>query len=105
MNQKKPCKLCQQFGHYPYKCRLNPKKPKSIKRLSRRGLIYKQWRDDVAKPYLIAKDGYKCALCGSTDRKLDIDHIAKRRMGGAPSRTMNINNVRFLCRPCHIDIT
>jgi len=104
MNQTKPCKLCGQFGHYPYKCRLNPKKPKRIKQIGRKGLAYNEWRDNVAIPHLIAKNGYKCALCGSGG-KLDVDHIQKRRMGGAPSRTMNLNNVRFLCRSCHIAIT
>lgn len=104
MNQKKPCKLCNQFGHYPYMCRLNPKKPKRITKFGKKAREYAIWRDEVAKPYLIAKDGYKCSICGSGG-KLDIDHIAKRRMGGAPSRTMNLNNIHWLCRTCHIDIT
>lgn len=100
----KPCKFCGATNHYPYKCRLNPKKPKRIKPIGRRGLAYNEWRDTIAIPHLIAKDGRKCALCGSTG-KLDIDHIQKRRMGGAPSRTMKLDGVRFLCRSCHIKVT
>lgn len=98
----KPCKYCQATTHYPYKCKLNPKKPKRIKQIGRRGLKYNDWRDNVAKPYLIAKNGYKCVICGS-QKKLDIDHILKR--GSHPELKMDLNNVRFLCRSCHIDIT
>ena len=102
MNQKKPCKYCNQFGHYPYMCRLNPKKPKRITRYGKKAREYSKWRDEVAKPYLIAKDGYKCALCGSTG-KLDVNHRLKR--GSNPHLKMSLDNVEFLCRQCHIDIT
>ena len=88
--------------HYPFQCRLNPKKKKRISQIGRRGAVYNDWRDNVAKPYLIAKDGYKCAVCGSSG-KLDIDHIQKR--GSHPELKMSLDNVRFLCRKCHIDLT
>lgn len=100
----KACKYCGSLKHYPYLCRLNPKKPKRISRFGKKAQEYSKWRDEVAIPYLTAKNGYKCGLCGSSG-KLDVDHIQKRRMGGAPSRTMDINNVRLLCRSCHIKVT
>lgn len=86
-------------------CKLNPKKPKRITRYGKKAMAYSEWRDEVARPYLVATYGNQCALCGAKDRRLDVDHIAKRRMGGAPSRTMNLENVRLLCRTCHIYIT
>ena len=99
----KPCKYCATLGHFPYQCKYNPKPRKTITRYGRRAREYYKWRDDVAIPYLDSI-GRKCALCGATG-KLDVDHIAKRRMGGAPSRTMNLSNVRYLCRDCHIKVT
>lgn len=104
MMKIKPCKFCGATTHYPYLCKLNPKKPKRITRYGKKARQYSEWRDEVAIPHLTAKYGRKCALCGSTG-KLDVDHIEKRRMGGAPSRTMKLDGVRFLCRNCHIDIT
>jgi 5-methylcytosine-specific restriction endonuclease McrA len=100
----KPCKFCGATNHYPYQCRLNPKKPKRITRYGKKAQAYAEWRDTIAIPYLIATYGKKCALCSST-KQLDVDHVEKRRMGGAPSRTMNLNNVRFLCRTCHRKVT
>lgn len=100
----RPCKFCGSVFHYPYMCKDNPKKRKRITRYGKKAREYREWRDEVAIPHLIAKDGRKCALCGSTG-KLEVDHIAKRRMGGAPSRTMNLENVRLLCRTCHIKVT
>lgn len=98
----KACKHCGAINHYSISCFSAKKKP--ITKYGNKARAYSEWRDTVAKPHLIAKDGYKCALCGF-NKRLDIDHIAKRRMGGAPSRTMDLSKVRFLCRSCHIDIT
>ncbi len=98
----KPCKYCGLTTHYPYQCRLNPKKPKRIRRYGKKTIAYNEWRDTIARPYLIEKYGNKCAMCGETWR-LDVDHIQKR--GSHPELKMNLENVRLLCRPCHIDIT
>lgn len=100
----RPCKFCGSVFHYPYMCKDNPKKPKRIRRYGSKTIAYNEWRDTVARPYLIEKYGNKCSLCNYVGR-LDVDHIQKRRMGGAPSRTMNLENVRLLCRTCHIKVT
>ena len=63
---------------------------------------YGEWRDTVAIPYLTKTFGYRCVMCGSTDN-LDVDHIKKR--GSHPELKYSLENVRFLCRPCHIKIT
>lgn len=107
MLPKKRCKHCgdPQPKHWPYQCRQNTKTKKTIKQVGKKTLTYNAWRDNIAKPYLISTFGYKCAMCGRTNVRLDVDHIQKRRMGGAPSRTMNLANVRFLCRDCHFRVT
>lgn len=73
---------------------------KRITQKGKKALAYDEWRDTVAIPYLDKEYGHNCMNCG-VGGKLDVDHISKRRMGGAPSRTMNLNNVQFLCRKCH----
>ena len=49
------------------------------------------------KRKLIARDGYKCAKCSSTNF-LTIDHIKPRSRGGAIE---DINNMQFLCVDHH----
>lgn len=83
-------------------CKDNPKKRKRITRYGKKAREYSEWRDEVAIPHLIAKDGRKCALCGSTG-KLDVQHKQKR--GSHPELKMSLDNVEFLCRTCHIKVT
>lgn len=45
---------------------------------------------------ILARDGYACALCGSTDR-LEIDHIKPLAEGG----THEDSNLRVLCLSCN----
>ncbi len=82
----------------------NKKPPKPMKQRGKKTITYEKWRDDVAIPYLIEKYGDWCSRCKKPRNvvgSLDVDHIKKRKMGGAPSLTMDIDNVRFLCRSCH----
>lgn len=57
-------------------------------------LTYIGWRKLV-----LARDGYKCTECGSTER-LECDHIKPVRTN--PELILDVNNGRTLCKPCHI---
>ena len=54
-------------------------------------LVPKQTRAAV-----FARDGKKCAVCGSTE-KITLDHIKPIAHGGDGSA----DNLRVLCRPCN----
>lgn len=45
---------------------------------------------------VISRDGEECARCG-TSKKLTIDHIIPRCLGG----TNEISNLQLLCRACN----
>lgn len=62
---------------------------------------YKKWRRNqdfrsAQRNSIKQRDGYKCVLCGSTD-KLQIDHILPIGLGGGNA----IENGQTLCRSCH----
>jgi len=102
MLPKKPCKFCKEINpkHYPYKCRLNPKKPKPIKKVSEKQSAYHQWLENVARPYLIAKYTNKCYCCKQpADYKLDIEHTLN--IGSHASLKKDLNNLTLYCRICH----
>lgn len=60
---------------------------------------YNEFRDEIARPYLIDKFGEKCAKCKREDLPLDIDHIRKR--GSSPQLKYDLKNLQLLCRSCH----
>ena len=107
MSKKCQYKYCDANCYGDYCFRHKPRKP--ITQRGKKTIKYEHWRDTVARPYLDAKYGRQCSKCtkmpplksDGTRAFHDIDHINKRRMGGAPSRTMDINNIRYLCRSCH----
>lgn len=100
------CKVCNKRSYKEYCWTHQPKKPinrlKRPRQVGKHGLKWAEFRDNVAKPYLTAKYGYKCVICGSRG-KLDVDHIKKR--GSHPELRYELTNVRFLCRKCHIEVT
>lgn len=97
MTANKPlCKICKSIWHYQTFC--PRKRQKQPKKLGSRQLVYIEWRDNIAKPYLDANFGHKCAKCGSP-YDLDVDHIIKRSL--APSKVKDLSNVQYLCRACH----
>lgn len=99
-----PCRYCGSIYHFPFQCAKNPKKKKPLKQKGRRTLIYEEWRDMVAVPYLDATYGRICAYNGCNESKnLDIDHIKKR--GSHPHLKMELSNVQYMCRPHHRLIT
>lgn len=100
MQPRKPCKYCQELSplHWPYQCRLNPKKPKRPKQRGKGTIAYEKWRDTVARPYLDKAFGHRCVDCG-TSRGLDVAHIRNR--GSRADLKMKLDNVQYKCRTCH----
>lgn len=105
----KPCTFCESAYHTAFSCPSKPRAPmrtnvglrisKPMKRIGKQGLRYKEFRDTVAYPYLVAKFGEKCAICGTPGKNLDVDHILKR--GSHPELKYDLNNLQLLCRACH----
>lgn len=74
---------------------------KSLKKYLRNsssGYIHKK----AVRDYVFSRDGYKCAICGSS-QNLQIDHIIS--VYRATKKTIfdinHINNLRPLCMPCN----
>ncbi len=49
---------------------------------------------------ILARDGYRCVVCGSQER-LEADHVVPVSRGGPHT----VANGRTLCRPCHLKAT
>ena len=101
----KQCSVCGKRAYSDFCMQHKPRK--RIAQKGKQSKEYDTWRDEVAKPYLDATYGRVCADCGGKrcgNRQLDVDHIRKRGMGGARSKTFDINNVQYLGRfPCHFE--
>lgn len=99
------CKVCGKRAYSEFCMYHKPRK--AIAKKGSSAKTYEAWRDEVAIPYLDATYGRKCNACGGErcgNKQLDVDHIRKRGMGGARSRTMDLNNVQYLGRfPCHYE--
>jgi hypothetical protein len=112
----KPCKTCQS----PYHSAMwhKPRKPiavktplprptKRIKQQSDKEKEYQVWKETVARPYLIERDGNKCACCkrpAYSNEKLDIEHTKGK--GSHPELKRELTNLRLYCRfPCHANKT
>ena len=97
----KTCKICNKRAYSDYCFQHKPRK--RITTQGRKATAYQAWRDEVAIPYLEAKFGRVCALCGGSrckNRQLDVDHIIKRSK--RPDLVMSLDNVQFAGRyPCH----
>lgn len=97
----KLCLICGKKCLSDYCFQHKPRKP--INQKGKRTLEYEEWRDTIARPYLIKTYGPVCADCGGTrcgNKQLDVDH--KKKRGSNPSLKMDLNNVQLLGRyPCH----
>ena len=51
----------------------------------------------ISRPVLFARDGWRCGYCGSSTRKLTLDHIVPRSRGGESVW----ENVVASCAPCN----
>ena len=47
---------------------------------------------------VLARDGYMCQLCGTTEEPFHIDHIVPRSKGG----TADMDNLQVLCKRCNL---
>lgn len=77
-----------------------------MRRVSKKQGEYLEWVENVARPYLIGRNGNRCACCdlffGAV--KLDIDHILGK--GSHPELKKELTNLQLLCRfPCHFNKT
>jgi len=97
------CKICSKRSYSDYCFQHKPKK--RIEQKGRRTIEYEEWRDTVARPYLITKFGNQCNLCKGVrcnNRQLDVDHKLKR--GSSPQLKMDLDNVQLAGRyPCHYE--
>ena len=50
------------------------------------------------RPYILARDGRRCQLCGTTEGPMHVDHIRPLAWGGSNDP----ENLRCLCRPCNL---
>lgn len=94
------CKKCGSKWHYQSFCPLNRKK---IKPQSDKEISYQQWKETVARPAIIARDGNHCQCCSRPaydGEKLDIEHEIGK--GTRPDLKRDLRNLRLYCRfPCH----
>jgi hypothetical protein len=75
---------------------------KRIKQQSDRELEYQAWKETVARPALIERDGNNCSCCGRSafmNEKLDIEHTLTK--GSRPDLKRDPDNLTLMDRICH----
>lgn len=75
---------------------------KRIKQRSAKEIEYQTWKETVARPYLIERDGNNCSCCkrpAATNEKLDIEHTLGK--GSHPELKRNLDNLTLMDRICH----
>lgn len=103
------CKICgtriRVYNTIQNKCReCTLKNAKPIPQRGKHAHLWATFRDKVAIPYLDKKYGHVCSKPGcSVTTNLDVDHIKKR--GSNPDLRYDVKNLRYLCRPHHIEET
>lgn len=74
-----------------------------MRRMSAKEQEYQEWKENVARPAVIERDGNMCQCCGRPaydGEKLDLDHVLGK--GSHPELKRNLDNFQLLCRwPCH----
>lgn len=103
----KPCKFCGQTNHFPYQCRLNPKKKKYLKSQGKTAKQWKVTRDTWIKKNPPSHEGYwECYLKihPNCPRWLDIysltlDHVVPRSKDG--SIKFSQSNLKPACSWCN----
>lgn len=101
------CGSCGRSGHYKTFCTYTAKPPIKVNKRPRQAgkehERWKQFREEIAIPYLDDKFGHICRCCG-IDGDLDIDHIHNK--GSRPELKYQLSNLQYLCRhPCHFNKT
>lgn len=101
------CLKCGKRAYSDYCVQHKPRKPivtnKRIKQVSDKQAEYHLWLEEVARPYLIARDGNSCSCCtrpAYEGEKLDIEHT--EGVGSHASLKRDLDNMTLMCRfPCH----
>lgn len=126
MKKQPSCKYCGSLTHYSYACYTQRKpivskapktnvrtsttvliRKKRIRQQSDKERAYQIWKETVVLPYLIERDGNKCACCkrpALANEKLDIEHTLTK--GSRPDLKRDLDNLSLMCRwPCHFNKT
>lgn len=96
------CKICGQpfttWSSLQTKCyTCTPK----IKQVGKQGMKYNTWRDTVARPYVIKRDGRYCYDCMKRGKiKPPLGHDL-HHMNGRGENKYSLDDLRYLCRKCH----
>lgn len=102
---KKECAVCGSPWHYKTFCPYNKKKRPKLQ--SDKELDYQEWKETVARPAIIRRDGNWCFCCGRPARpseRLDLEHTQPK--GSHPELKRQLTNLRLFCRyPCHFNKT
>ena len=61
---------------------------------------YRLWRRLRAQ--ILARDNWRCQVCGRPAGKAEVDHIQALQDGGEPT---DPENLQTICRGCHIEKT
>jgi hypothetical protein len=90
--------------HYTFQCFLAPQKAPTVRKRPRQQSIkekdYQVWLKEVARPFVIARDGDICQCCKSVHYPHDLDHIKNK--GSHPELKRSLDNLQILGRfPCH----
>lgn len=97
------CKLCKTtfYSWSTIQSKCHKCQPK-IKQIGKQTIKYEKWLNEICKPFLISKYGYRCTYCGLAEGNLDVHHKITR--GSRPKLKMDLYNVVFCCRSCHIKL-
>ena len=110
----KTCTVCGKRSYSEYCVSHKPRKPiktnsvlktkKRPKQQSDKEKEYQVWKEQVARPALIERDGGNyCTCCGRpayNGEKLDIEHTLTK--GSRPDLKRDLDNLTLMCRyPCH----
>lgn len=76
-------------------------KPSRPTRINRGSYAYKKQKAEFLERNCEHNGMWVCWKCGKWTDAIELDHIDPTRMGGSPSRLMDINNWQLLCRDCH----
>lgn len=104
------CRVCGKRAYSEYCVAHKPRKALRArvrpKKMSVKEKDYQEWKEAVARPYVVQRDNNECACCGRPaypNEKLDLDHIKGK--GSSPKDKRNLHNIQLLCRPCHFNKT
>jgi len=68
------------------------------------GYSQKEYRDGWTKikKEIRNKANNKCEICGGTHKCMDVHHLIPIRTGVDIKIINHLNNLQYLCRPCHV---